>query len=65
MDQKCRNAYVNEVLKISEKLHLTESDMNMLFILDRHKVKVNCCEKAYSHWGYLFCIIRPTEIGLS
>ena len=53
MDQKCKNAYVNEVLKNPEKLHLRESDMNM-FILDRHKIKVNCCKNAYSH---LFCLV--------
>ena len=40
MEQK----HKNEVLKIPERLYLRESDMNMLFILDRHEIKVNCCK---------------------
>ena len=36
-----------------------------LCYVDRHKVMVNCCEKAYSHWGDLFCLVRSSVIGLS
>ena len=48
---------VNEVLKIPERLYLRDSNMNMLLILDRHEIKVNCCKNAYSHWADLFCLV--------
>ena len=65
MEPKHKIVYVNEVVKILEMLCLRDSDMYMLFILDRHKIKVNCCENAISVfiWSIIFqCDILCMEM---